>query len=504
VVGVLTKTFLPSYYSVAAYPPLTLIVGWVIFMVFALGLYASFNYLFPRLLNALQKGADLSTSLEEQQAVLAERTRALQEANTNLQRRAMYLEASTQVSQALSTIFELEILLEQAVNLIVQHFDFYRAVIFLAEEDGQSARLHATASVGGRRVTLRTQRWRAGEHNAVGMALANRHPCIMTTGKRNMPYATEVDLSMVRAEAALPLLVGDRLLGVLDVYSGEEAAFDQDDVRALQGLTGLLSVAIDNARRLGDEAAVLEAASPLYRLAHRLATTRTEREIYAAMLESLRDFNPARVFIFRQSRLPSAHMSAAEQAYLVAEMRGVEANFYDQYITAADIRHIGDLINFGVTLESSLVIGNLSATYHSGNADVDRVLVNLATELGIMALTLAPMRLESECLGVLLITYNTPHQFTPLQGQLQRVLANLATVALERIRLLHEAQTRVSRERWLREFGEQVMRIPDLEMMVAQSAQLLQDAVQADGVLLSLTPPETDAERPVWGGKGAG
>ena len=353
-------------------------------------------------------------------------------------------------------------------------------------------------------MTLRTQRWRAGEHNAVGVALANRQPCIMTTGKRTMPYATEVDLSMVRAEAALPLLVGERLLGVLDVYSGEEAAFDPDDVRALQGLTGLLSVAVDNARRLGDEAAVLEAASPLYRLAHRLATTRTEREIYAAMLESLRDFNPARVFIFRQSRLPHAHMSAAEQAYLVAEMRGAEINFHDQYITAANIQHIGDLINFGVTLESALVIGDLSASYHSGSADVDRVLVNLAAELGILALALAPMRLESQCLGVVLITYNTPHQFTPLQGQLQRVLANLATVALERIRLLHEAQTRVSRERWLREFGEQVMRIPDLEMMVAQSAQMLQDAVQADGVLLSLAPPDAEAERAAWGGQGEG
>jgi hypothetical protein len=41
-------------------------------------------------------------------------------------------------------------------------------------------------------------------------------------------------------------------------------------------------------------------------------------------------------------------------------------------------------------------------------------------------------------------------------------------------------------------------------MMVAQSAQMLQDVVQADGVLLSLAPPDTDAGRTAWGGKGAG
>lgn len=500
VLGVVTGAFTPQHHPLADYSPLALFVGWIIFVIFAVGMHASFNYLFPRLLTALQSSAALSVSLEQQQAILSERTQALQEANTNLQRRAMYLEASTQVSQAVATVFELEILLDRAVNQIVKHFDFYRAVIFLTEEDEQVARLNAVASLGGRRPPVRTHRWRAGDLNAVGTVLADRKPCIVTKNHRTMAYATEVDLSVARAEAALPLLVGERLIGVLDVYSREDTAFDPDDVRALEGMAGLLAVAMDNARRLGDEAAVLEAASPLYRLAHRLATTRTEQEIYAAMLESLRDFNPARVFIFRQSRQPHLPASAAEQPYLVAEMRGAEANFYEQYLSAADIPHIGDLVNFGLTLESTLAIGDLSASYHSGSADVDAVLANLVTELGIVAVTLAPMRLETHCLGVLLITYNTPHVFTPLQGQLQRVLANLAAVALERIRLLHEAQTRVNRERWLREFGEQVMRIPDLETMVAQSAQLLQDVVQAEGVLVSLAPPEEASDESAGGG----
>jgi multidrug efflux pump subunit AcrA (membrane-fusion protein) len=104
------------------------------------------------LLTALQKSAALSASLEEQQNVLAERTRALQEANTNLQRRAMYLEASTQVSQALATVFELEILLEQAVNLIVQHFDFYRARHFPGRRGwavGAALRLRVGGAGGG-------------------------------------------------------------------------------------------------------------------------------------------------------------------------------------------------------------------------------------------------------------------------------------------------------------------------------------------------------------------
>jgi GAF domain-containing protein len=243
-----------------------------------------------------------------------------------------------------------------------------------------------------------------------------------------------------------------------------------------------LAVAITNAQRLGDEASLLEATSPLYRLAHRIATTRTEREIYIAMLEPLRDFNPTRAFVFRTEDDPAA-------AYIAAEMRGGELNFHEQRFMASNIQYIGDLVASSANIESPLLLSSLG-TAPTGLADVDALLAQLATELGVLGIVIVPLRIESNFLGTLLVTYDTPHKFTSLQAQLYRVLADMSGVALERTMLVRQAESRLERERWIREFGEHVMRIPDLETVLVQSTELLQNAVQADSILVSLLPPD--------------
>jgi GAF domain-containing protein len=58
------------------------------------------------------------------------------------------------------------------------------------------------------------------------------------------------DLPHTRSEIALPLKVGDQVIGVLDVQSREAAAFSDDDVGSLQTLADQVALAIENARLL--------------------------------------------------------------------------------------------------------------------------------------------------------------------------------------------------------------------------------------------------------------
>ena len=57
-------------------------------------------------------------------------------------------------------------------------------------------------------------------------------------------------LPETRSEAALPLRIGRRVTGALDVQSREEAAFDEESVSILQTVADQLAVAIENARLL--------------------------------------------------------------------------------------------------------------------------------------------------------------------------------------------------------------------------------------------------------------
>ena len=56
------------------------------------------------------------------------------------------------------------------------------------------------------------------------------------------------DLPSTRSEAALPLVAGDQVLGVLDVQSTEREAFGEADVTVLQTLGDQVAIAISNAR----------------------------------------------------------------------------------------------------------------------------------------------------------------------------------------------------------------------------------------------------------------
>jgi GAF domain-containing protein len=53
---------------------------------------------------------------------------------------------------------------------------------------------------------------------------------------------------MTRSEVALPLLVGDDVLGALDVQSTDRQAFGEQDVAVLQTLADQIAIAISNAR----------------------------------------------------------------------------------------------------------------------------------------------------------------------------------------------------------------------------------------------------------------
>jgi len=65
------------------------------------------------------------------------------------------------------------------------------------------------------------------------------------------------DLPMTRSEVALPLLIRNKVLGVLDIQSDQPQAFRMDDVDVLQTLADQVAVAIENARLLGEAQAAL-------------------------------------------------------------------------------------------------------------------------------------------------------------------------------------------------------------------------------------------------------
>jgi GAF domain-containing protein/HAMP domain-containing protein len=238
----------------------------------------AFNMMAERLQELLtgleQRVAGRTRELEDTGAQLAVRSAELEKAhaqqitvNTQLaqaversQRRAALLQASAEVSKTAAQIRDLETLLSQATHLISRHFGYYHVGIFLVDDGGRFAVLHAANSEGGARMLARRHKLAVGTTGIVGFVTAAGQPRIAVDVGVDAHYFDNPDLPETRSEMALPLRIGDRVIGALDVQSLEEAAFNQEDISVLTALADQISIAIENARLFRQSQDALEEA----------------------------------------------------------------------------------------------------------------------------------------------------------------------------------------------------------------------------------------------------
>ena len=167
----------------------------------------------------------------------------------DLERRMVQLRVAAEVARDATTAQELEDLLYRAVNLVRDRFEFYHAGIFLLDERGEYAVLRAATGEVGRWMLADEHRLKVGEVGIVGHVTGSGQPRIALDVGADVVHFKNPLLPETRSEMALPLRVGERVIGALDVQSTQEAAFDEQDVAILQTMADQLAVAIENMER---------------------------------------------------------------------------------------------------------------------------------------------------------------------------------------------------------------------------------------------------------------
>lgn len=422
---------------------------------------------FDRLAQAFNEMADhLQTLYNELEDRVQERTRALQEANYALQRRAIQLEASAEVSRSITSIFNVDELLRRAVNLIRDRFGFYHAGIFLIDETGEWAVLREATGEAGAQMKAQGHRLRVEETSMVGWTALHRKPRIaLDVGKDAVRFANPL-LPYTRSEMTLPLMVGGRLLGVLNVQSTEEAAFDEDDIRSLQSMADQLAIAIENARRLSSEAAMLEATSPIYRFSRRLASAATVEDVADVIIETVSETEADGCVVVE---FESSDGVPEMLSYLGTWRRDREPTFRPgmrMAVTEAPLPMLSRMwISEDVRRDSQM-------------PDQARDLFR-ATDVG--AIVNIPLRIGDRAIGQVVILRSTPGSFSPTSLRLYEVIGDQAAVALERARLLENTRRRAEQEEALRSIADQITATFDLQTALQTTLQQLGRVLDARG-----------------------
>ncbi len=163
------------------------------------------------------------------------------------------MDIAARIGRETATLYDLDELLNRAIELICNEFDFYHAQVFLIDDIGENAVLAYSRGEVGQRLLETKHKLAVGSESVIGRVTQAGTSVIvndtLVTDVRT-PHTVNPLLPDTRAEMALPLQIGERIIGALDVQSKRPNSFQSDEIRTLQILADQIAVAIQNVRLL--------------------------------------------------------------------------------------------------------------------------------------------------------------------------------------------------------------------------------------------------------------
>ena len=166
----------------------------------------------------------------------------------DLAHRSRLLELAAEVSTALSSILDVQLLVNCTVEQIKEHFGFYYVGLFLLDQAGEYAELRAGTGEAGQQMLAGGHKLKIGDGSMIGWAVEHARPRISLDVGQDAVHFNNPYLPLTRSELALPLISRGRCFGALTFQSQYEADFTQDDLVVLEVMAEQLAVVIENAR----------------------------------------------------------------------------------------------------------------------------------------------------------------------------------------------------------------------------------------------------------------
>lgn len=380
---------------------------------------------------------------------------------SDLQRRAEQLSAVAQVSRAVASILDLDPLFDRVVELIREQFSY--PFVHLLTVDPARGQIVYRAGSGPRGKVLQEEGLicELGDSEAIVPWVACRGKAVLVNNLGREPRYRRSEFSEADAlsELAVPLIFGDKILGVLDIQSDHQDAFDNNDRFLLETLADSVAIAIRNANLYRSERWRYQVAESMREVAGLLSADVALDQVLEAILTKLELALPcdaAAIWLLRNGDLC---ISAARGS--VADMCIVDSPpDDDSWLTQA------------LNADSPIIRIPHSPPEPLGAA--------LGLPLDYSAIA-APLRAGDQRLGVLTLAHRSPGRYGTESRAMTATFASYAAVAIENTRLYQETQ--------------ELARISTVMLQVAEATRSL---TTLDGVLetvVHLMPMLVDAAR---------
>jgi len=359
------------------------------------------------------------------------------------------------VGRRIASILGIDDLLGEVVELVHESFNYDHVHVFLIDPETQEAVYRAGNGSTGRRIREERLRLRVGLEGMIGYAASTAQPIIANDVTKDPYYVSHPELADTRSECTVPLVISDRVIGVLDVQSNRVDAFGDDDLFLLQTLSDQLAIAIENARLFEESERRIRSMAALNKMGQAISSTLDP----ASLLEE----------IYKQIRQV---MDAADFYIALYEEDTQEVTF--PFAVEKGERQVWEPMRGGKSLTEH-IIRTRQAIFLPDN--VMKGVRELGIEpVGEPALSWmgVPMVAGEKCIGCVAVqSYEKPRAYTEEDLNLLQTIATQMATAIENARLFEETRQSAEEMRLLYDLGVALSETLDLDKvlnLIAESA----------------------------------
>jgi len=378
--------------------------------------------------------------------------------------RAEQLQVINEIGQDIAATLDVSSIMDHVVRILRDRLGHYDANILLLDPQGTELTWQAGTRIDPALAPAGSLRCSLGT-GIIGQAAKLGQPLYASDVLQDPDYVAVPQLPDTRSELAVPIQIGDRLLGVLDVQSTQLDAYTQDDIAVLQALTSQLAISLENARLLEQTQQRVSELTALRQITLQLISTTslpTVLETIAASALHLIGASDVDIYLYDREK---DEFTFGTMLWDTGQRQPAAAAPREDRLIARVARE-GQPIVIGDTAQDPL-LGDAAA-------------------LGRGAIASFPLLRGDNPLGVFTIAFRKPHAFTEDELRVLGLLADQAALGLERAQLFEELNRRIHHLSTIMRISSIVTSILNLDEILQSVLHAVGEAlhVQAGGIIL--------------------
>jgi GAF domain-containing protein len=332
-----------------------------------------------------------------------------------------------ELSVAATTSLDFELVTRRTVEALQHSLGFEYIGLFLTNEEGDYAHLFATSNLPAENERYRFVK--VGE-GLIGWSMAQGLPFNVPDVRQEPRYLRGI--ASTRSELCVPLRVGERVIGAIDVQSPRVNAFTPSDERLLTTIAGQWAVILENTKLFAAERLRREQMERLQSSAAAIAAELDLNTLLDLIVqEASRTFNTSAASLLL--------LEPADQLLRIRANRGLSANFVPRLsLKPESLGWTGEAAGQGASSAPQLVV-DMRTPETSGEQHA------LFEAEDLCSLMRVPIVSRGRLIGALdVYSRSAPRRFREDEVDLAVIFTSQAAVAIENAQLLEETRRRLA------------------------------------------------------------